>query len=44
MSQPATPAVLIIGTVARRHDEMISAASAFFATNKTDVETVHLEL
>ena len=43
ISQPAAPALLIIGTVARRHDEMISAASAFYAANKTDVETVHLE-
>ena len=40
-SQPTAPALLIIGTVARRHHEMISAASAFYAANKTDVETVH---
>ena len=41
-SQPTAPALLIIGTVARRHNEMISAAAAFYAANKTDVETVHL--
>lgn len=41
-SQPTAPALLIIGTVARRHHEMISAAATFYAANKTDVETVHL--
>lgn len=44
MSRPAAPAVLIIGTVARPHHQMISAASAFYAANKSDVETVHREL
>jgi uroporphyrin-III C-methyltransferase len=39
-SQPVAPALLIIGTVARAREEMVSTASAFYAGNKTDLETV----
>ena len=44
VSLPASPALLIIGTVARRRDEMISAVSVFYATDKTSFQTIHGEL
>lgn len=42
--QPTAPALLIIGTVARRRDEMIFAASALLPRQQTSFETVHREL
>jgi uroporphyrin-III C-methyltransferase len=44
LSLPASPALLIIGSVARRHQDMISAISAVYAANETDFKTVHPEL
>ena len=41
MSQPTAPALLIIGSVARRHGDMISAVSAVYAANKTALESAH---
>jgi len=44
LSLPASPALLIIGSVARRREDMISAISAVCAANETDFKTVHPEL
>jgi uroporphyrin-III C-methyltransferase len=44
LSQPTAPALLIIGTVARRREDVISAISAVYATNQADFRTVHPEL
>jgi uroporphyrin-III C-methyltransferase len=44
VSQPTAPALLIIGTVARRREDMISAISAVYAANEADFKTVHPEL
>ena len=42
-SQPVAPALLVIGSVAQRPEEMISTASNLFATNRTGMEAVLLE-
>jgi uroporphyrin-III C-methyltransferase len=43
VSQPTAPALLIIGTVARRRDDMISAIPAVHAAHEADSTTVHSE-
>jgi uroporphyrin-III C-methyltransferase len=42
--QPVAPAVLIMGSVAQRRDEMISAISAFCGTSQAEFKTLPPEL
>jgi uroporphyrin-III C-methyltransferase len=42
--QPEAPALLIIGKVAKRPEEMMSVASAIFAADNVDFETIRPEL